>query len=769
MSTVTASILSRHLCLVILVLSFVVAFISWLLVVVYNPGDPPALSKETLVLQAPKLDAAGLTATIVSEAAEARAEQSPTSVFLQLTDLHTMTHGEARADFRSFVREDLPWMRPSAVFVTGDITDAQPGNTAGLHGRQVEEEWQFYETVLNEAAVENVTLWSDMRGEHDSFFVFGKGLNHETNQFFFYGREGSNFGSDADGFLVRRVGSHRVVTIDMAQTPGLSFPFNLFGTMPGHKLDWLDSVLTQLGAPTPLNQTFVMAHFPNAHIPRQYSSDGLSFPEIMEKHGVTAYMCGHAHLSGMYGRAGGDDDSERTLELELASWVEDRAVRVAVVDRGRFAFADARWDEYPIIVPTTPKDARFLVSSENVVGMAASAELRTLVLTKGNVTTAEAFIDGVKVCNLELDEAAGAPMYACPWQPLPDLLYRRGVHTLRISVADNLNNEREIEVPFAIDGSRVAFQSTFGRFVQRIPVFGFSAFLFGLALVGGWLLLVPKPIVFFLRRKGRYRQFWLSVMQLLDEEDRRFDPTHVHHMDNTTLAGYLTWQARVALWQYGEMPALLWALLFLAYANLTFGVWLFGDFVDGYWGFLTPWGLLTRQERHEVMERFLGAAILIMGMYVPLTVLASKLSFRGHRHFHDTGKDEWVKCRHGFAAPSTYALAGLAVFTFALSTTVIIASINITAFILSPAVLWAAGLAVFAVFYAATHVASTDAASLEPVEAGVETGDGALLAGEKDNLENGNEKKEAGDDEAGDESGGMTPVAPMPALEKRAS
>lgn len=57
------------------------------------------------------------------------------------------------------------------------------------------------------------------------------------------------------------------------------------------------------------------------------------------------------------------------------------------------AFTDAKLSEWPQIVVTNPKDARFLAPTEPVGMMASSTHIRVLIFAPGLATTATVAID----------------------------------------------------------------------------------------------------------------------------------------------------------------------------------------------------------------------------------------------------------------------------------------------------------------------------------------------------------------------------------------
>lgn len=99
-------------------------------------------------------------------------------VILQLSDLHMSTNaehhwasfGDRQGDFRLFVNTLLPYIRPSVVVITGDLTDSKDKSGAG---RQDREEWEMYKSLLNilsEVGIDEYHVL-DVRGNHDMFNV----------------------------------------------------------------------------------------------------------------------------------------------------------------------------------------------------------------------------------------------------------------------------------------------------------------------------------------------------------------------------------------------------------------------------------------------------------------------------------------------------------------------------------------------------------------------------------------------------------------------
>jgi hypothetical protein len=181
-----------------------------------------------------------------------------------------------------------------------------------------------------------------------------------------------------------------LVGIDAAQEVGLRGPCNFFGMPSDALLDSLDSTLDRINrAPSGRPPTVVaFGHFPLSFMAR--SESGRRVEDVLKKHGVDAYLCGHLHArfggllhkfhrnSGFAADIAQDDgadwmaglDSEEEFEdaenlrrkllgretlsekgrvsdgfweWEMGDWKESRFMRLVALRGGQLSFTDVQF------------------------------------------------------------------------------------------------------------------------------------------------------------------------------------------------------------------------------------------------------------------------------------------------------------------------------------------------------------------------------------------------------------------------------------------
>lgn len=90
--------------------------------------------------------------------------------------------------------------------------------------------------------------------------------------------------------------------------------------------------------------------------------------------------------------------------------------RLAAIDHGMFSFVDQSLDDgWPIVLTTTPKDARWLLAKEPLGVLTQCKHIRTLVYSVHNITSVSVSIDGA--APQEMSAVGSAGLYTAPWNP----------------------------------------------------------------------------------------------------------------------------------------------------------------------------------------------------------------------------------------------------------------------------------------------------------------------------------------------------------------
>ncbi|PAA77433.1 hypothetical protein BOX15_Mlig029960g1 [Macrostomum lignano] len=408
-------------------------------------------------------------------------------VFLQLSDIHvSLFRDPARVpDLRQFLANELRLIRPELVVVSGDLTDAKlPDFKAS---RQYEEEWKIYHGLLQEFKVDEVTKWLDLRGNHDAFNIFS--LDARQNFFAKYSRRGKDSPRSYMHTVRKPFGQYSFVALDVVPMPGPKRPYNFFGFLDTTAI--LDVQRLARKARTS-NHSFWFGHYPLSII----VSQGFDLHSFLGRHAYS-YMCGHLHTLGgsvpnMYGL-----HPEGFLELELGDWMDNRLYRIVAIDNDVVSFRDLRLGTWPAVHVTSPKDARYLLPhKEPAAWLNRSLEIRVLAFSPDAIAFVKVWLDGGYLGNATPQPGVGvAGLYSLPWQPGAHAGDR---HRLEVRVRDAIGREAYVEQEFSMTGQP---NWRFGR-LQNLILLGDVTKFVRLVFYTTWLALFAPLIGI---RVARYR------------------------------------------------------------------------------------------------------------------------------------------------------------------------------------------------------------------------------------------------------------------------
>lgn len=358
---------------------------------------------------------------------------------VQLSDVHVSSFYPSReADLRSFASSLLPLLRPAALLLTGDLTDAK--SRSGRAGAQNASEWSTYgelrEVLLASSRLPRSSLLQ-LRGNHDTFDVVARGGDDDL-----FATSSASPSDAAPRVRAITVGDRppvRLLSIDVSRSPGLRRPCNFAGLASAGVLS---SVRGALASPRPHGEaTLAMAHFPLTLI-----EHGRALGEALAKGGASALVDGHLHWR--FGRKlhvrhsfGGGGGNTSLLELEAGDWKDARAWRLVAFDAARDAagrptlsfrdFVFSSGDTVlhrgarPLLI-TYPGDARHAPDVSGTTAEQPTAErgtpadddnaVRALFFGPGNSLAAEATCGGEAVWSalLRRDSASSPVFYTQP-------------------------------------------------------------------------------------------------------------------------------------------------------------------------------------------------------------------------------------------------------------------------------------------------------------------------------------------------------------------
>ncbi len=363
--------------------------------------------------------------------------------FAHISDLHVSKFYDPRRteDFRSMCNFLASHVRPSAVVVTGDITDAKDRNLYG--SAQYKEEWSTYNQIVQACGILNMAKWLDVRGNHDTFDVISD--VHVRNLFQKYAAQGRYHLRSYMEDIIRQGVSIRFVAVDFTPTPGLKRPFNFFGTLSDDEVSRVREMLSDGDA---TRYRVVFGHYPTSAITYMY-------PPVREMLRDQLYLCGHFHTPLTYMR-----HKTGLMELELADWKERRTYRIAAFDQGFFAFTDLTYDPFGTnvaVVVTNPKNPTFFREEEPIHDIVRTSSVRALVFSDTPITEVSVQLPGKEVVRMEpisSAESFASPLYSASWNPEN---YGQGQHKICIMVTLRDGNTVHHEDTFSLDGTQPAF------------------------------------------------------------------------------------------------------------------------------------------------------------------------------------------------------------------------------------------------------------------------------------------------------------------------
>ncbi|CAG0923849.1 unnamed protein product [Notodromas monacha] len=305
--------------------------------------------------------------------------------FVQISDIHISEYYDENRirNFESFCAETIPAIKPSVVIASGDLTDAKTKDYIG--SRQSLKEWEAYQAAVKDSGVLSHTAWLDLRGNHDNFNVFD--VHSPENHYRTHSVQGGTHLRSYKHTVMKDGDNYTFVALDASPSPGMKKPFNFIGMVLEKEWD----VARKLEEEARCSSFSVwFAHYPTSSI--LAPSPGLRW--LIRRSLV--FLAGHFHtFGGMVPVMHAIHRPHGNLELELGDWKEGRRFRLAAIDNGLLSHATVHFGQWPIVLVTNPKDARYLLPLHEPLDlMRTSTHIRVLVFSLGEVTEVRCRIDG---------------------------------------------------------------------------------------------------------------------------------------------------------------------------------------------------------------------------------------------------------------------------------------------------------------------------------------------------------------------------------------
>ncbi|XP_061752246.1 transmembrane protein 62-like [Nerophis ophidion] len=432
--------------------------------------------------------------------------------------------------------------------------------------------------------------------------------------------------------------------------PGPKRPYNFFGILNQTQMDKLDTFRAES---LKSNQSVWFGHYTTSTI----VSPSPGVRELMRS--AIAYLCGHLHTLGGLMPVLHSRHPSGALELELGDWMDNRKYRILAFDHDLLSFSDLRFEQWPVVLITNPKDRQYLHPGLEPVGrIRRSTHIRILAFSEAPILSVQVSVDDEP---LRTGQPAGGPLYVLPWQPSR---YLTGLHTIRVQVEDSWGRSSVQEQHFALGDDDVT------------PSFGF---------VQSFILLTDHYVV---GRVAFVFTMLLNVGVLLCFRFMR------------TLSGRgLSSPVCTSLRMVSKVDSFFYSLLLFNLCT-ALGPWFVGELIDGHRGACFAFGMFIDGHFLEGSLTYVVGVVQLLFFNMPLTFYLCWTLH--HRCRGNTFRSMLLRPGCRWRSAAVHLLMLLLLTWQAHSCYFLLETYGPVAFFLSPVRMWALGMGVLLVYRAWT-------------------------------------------------------------------
>lgn len=474
------------------------------------------------------------------------------SWFIHITDVHISSWEDStrQTQLEQFVTSTLASIKPELVMCGGDLTEAKPN---GLTSTQDVREWETYRDIVSSRW--NTLPWLDIRGNHDSLNVMGR--NSSKNYYATHSVMGQ-LGHMGSYLVTREVRGQTLnfVAVDATWDVGMNYPFNFNGYIDTQQITTLDNITANLQQDS---VTIMFGHYPTSVVQQQ------NYLRNLISHGMV-YLSGHLHdlaffrMHNMY-----SFHNDLDLELELIDWKNNRKFRVLAVDQGKLSFTDVHFDSWPIVLPTYPKDSRFMMPGKENYEVYHRNTIRVLVFSDVAIARVTIAVDDEDV--VEASQEDNGPLYTLPWDATKHAI---GLHKLSVTAIDINNRSKMFEQQFTLNPSEAEqVDNWFPNFVLQSSFSLLFIVLFLLTLLFNLTTALSLKLLYFCAQTNRLSLKNLKCLR--------------------SCAKFCIFRKLFLVCSYNKI--FLPLLCFVIY--MAIGPWVVGSLIEGHSGAVFAWGALV--------------------------------------------------------------------------------------------------------------------------------------------------------------------------------